>query len=149
MLGDVTLVDTGKKGGRALEARRERAVSGHFRISFRSTSPLSWNVESDSGHTYHVTVPGFPSREGTQCSCPDFLTRGLGTCKHVEAMLAFAALNPPPSLAPPESPHPSWVELERAHGEAMEQALHEGASREELVRAMRKVGRALTEPSGS
>jgi superfamily II DNA or RNA helicase len=40
--------------------------------------------------SYRVTVRGTGSRDNT-CSCPDFATNTLGTCKHVEFVLARLA----------------------------------------------------------
>ncbi len=97
----------------ALELRRKRAASAHFHIEPAPGELPTYRVESSSGGTYRVLLPEFPSREGAQCSCPDFLSRGLGTCKHLEAVLAYAALNPP-RAAPPKAVVPfDWSELER------------------------------------
>ncbi len=82
------------------EARKARAAQEKFRVNYAPT-PLgvpAWTIESGSGQTYRVLVPAFPDRQGAQCSCLDFLTRGLGTCKHLEATLAQAASAPPASL---------------------------------------------------
>jgi len=72
-----------------IDLRRQRARAGHFQIEnagknrvfsdFRVTNP-------DTGGQYTVAVRGFEVGDNT-CSCPDFKSNTLGTCKHVEAVL--------------------------------------------------------------
>lgn len=129
------------------ESRKARAAREHITIVFDPTPSgvPAWRVEGASGQHYRVLVPGFPDRDGAQCSCPDFLTRGLGTCKHLEATLAQAAAAPPESLrtAPPNK-GPGWAEIDRD----MERLLA-GLSSERptepsrLLLEMRRVGRRL------
>jgi len=45
-------------------------------------------VKSPSGMTYQVEIRGLGDRTFS-CTCPDFRTAGLGTCKHVEATLIW------------------------------------------------------------
>jgi hypothetical protein len=109
----------------------------------------AWRVESASGGKYRVLVPDFPSREGAQCSCLDFLTRGLGTCKHLEAALAHAAAEPPADLSTRVTPPlsvPSWSALEEEHAHALDKALATSGEEDprEVLRALRRVGRVLT-----
>ena len=109
----------------ASQQRRERAAREHLSLSYEPT-PLgvpAWIVSGPRGNRYRVLLPEAPSREGAQCSCPDFLTRGLGTCKHVEATLAHLARNPPASFSPGATPPPPlpWPVLE----EALEELLRE------------------------
>lgn len=131
------------------ETRRVRAASEKFRVDFAPT-PLgvpAWTVSSSSGQTYRVLVPAFPDREGGQCNCRDFLTRGLGTCKHLEATLAQAAAAPPPQLALRGKltvPHAGWAEIERGQEEALR--LLEGPAPVDpaaFAVALRRVGRLL------
>jgi hypothetical protein len=126
-----------------LDLRKERAIGGKFSISYLSDTPPSWKVESGSGHTYHVLLPDAPSREGAQCSCPDFLTRNLGTCKHVEAVLAFVALNPPPRAKAAVPSGISWAEIEKTYGDEVQHILNEHLSPEEMARELRKRSRPL------
>jgi hypothetical protein len=44
-------------------------------------------VRSPSGARYEVEIRSLSDRENS-CSCPDFRTNGLGTCKHLEAVIA-------------------------------------------------------------
>jgi superfamily II DNA or RNA helicase len=45
-------------------------------------------VKSPSGMTYQVEIRDLKER-AFSCTCPDFRTAGLGTCKHVEATLIW------------------------------------------------------------
>src|ERR1700730_613167 len=73
-----------------IDIRRQRAVEGKFRIQnlgrnrvfsdYQVTNPAT-------GGQYRVGIRGFDVGD-TSCTCPDFRTNTLGTCKHVEAVLA-------------------------------------------------------------
>lgn len=134
------------------ESRRARAAREHILAVFDPTSGgvPAWRVEGASGQHYRVLVPGFPDRDGAQCSCPDFLTRGLGTCKHLEATLAQAAAAPPESLRAPACA-PAQVTWARIDAEMV--ALHrrmQGPApmdRAELLVALRRLGACLFEPA--
>jgi superfamily II DNA or RNA helicase len=72
-----------------IDIRRQRARAGKFQIEnlgkrrvfsdYRVTNP-------ESGGQYTVTVHGFDVGDNT-CTCPDFKSNTLGTCKHIEAVL--------------------------------------------------------------
>ena len=73
----------------ALRERQERAKSEKFRISSAdATKPWTdYTVASAlSGKTYRVALRG-EERGQSYCSCPDFRTNTLGTCKHVLHLL--------------------------------------------------------------
>ena len=70
--------------------RRERAVAQRMRIEILDPSePVfsTFRTTSPSGASYEVEVRSLIERENS-CACPDFRTNGLGTCKHVEAVIA-------------------------------------------------------------
>ncbi len=50
-----------------------------------------------SGGQYRVSIRGFDVGDN-HCDCPDFRTNTLGTCKHVEAVLAALRDETPPQL---------------------------------------------------
>src|SRR4051812_49797489 len=50
-----------------------------------------------SGGKYRVSIRGFDIGDNS-CECPDFRTNTLGTCKHVEAVLATLRDQAPPQL---------------------------------------------------
>jgi SNF2 family DNA or RNA helicase len=72
-----------------IDLRRQRARASHFVIEnlgknrvfsdYRVTNP-------DSGGQYTVTIRGFEVGDNA-CTCPDFKSNTLGTCKHIEAVL--------------------------------------------------------------
>jgi superfamily II DNA or RNA helicase len=69
----------------ALQDRRERARTEKFRL--RSADPqqpwADYTITSAlSGKTYRVALRG-EERGDSYCSCPDFRTNTLGTCKHI------------------------------------------------------------------
>lgn len=69
----------------ALADREERAVKEKFRL--QSTNPKKpWTdytiVSSASGKSYRLALRGM-KRGVSYCSCPDFRTNTLGTCKHI------------------------------------------------------------------
>ena len=75
---------------RAIEERRERARAE--RLTVKSADPKQpWTdyvgTSTISGKTYRVAVRGHEPGE-SYCSCPDFRTNTLGTCKHILHVLA-------------------------------------------------------------
>lgn len=83
-----------------IDIRRKRAAEEGLRIQnlgrnrifsdYRVTNPRS------SGE-YKVSIRGFELGENT-CECPDFRTNTLGTCKHIEAVLAALLEDAPPQV---------------------------------------------------
>jgi superfamily II DNA or RNA helicase len=72
-----------------IEERRGRGKDAVAKILARPAgSPFGdYTIKSSSGRTYKVSVRGVGLFEN-YCSCPDFAVNTLGTCKHVEAVLA-------------------------------------------------------------
>ncbi|MDR1962405.1 MAG: DEAD/DEAH box helicase [Planctomycetaceae bacterium] len=74
---------------RALHEREERAKTEHFRIK-TDNKEQPWTdylVASEiSGKTYRVALRGTELGD-SYCSCPDFKTNRLGTCKHILHLL--------------------------------------------------------------
>src|SRR6266478_2320326 len=69
--------------------RRERAQSEAFAITNLDPShPVfsQFRVQSPTGRIYSVEIRDVRERQFA-CDCVDFRTNGLGTCKHVEAVL--------------------------------------------------------------
>ncbi len=74
---------------RALAERAERARTERMRV--RTLDPSTpWTdylvTSAVSGKTYRVALRGF-ERGVSYCSCPDFRTNTLGTCKHIMHVL--------------------------------------------------------------
>lgn len=71
--------------------RRQRARDEAFRISnIDPRHPVfsNFRVASASGLTYRVEIRSIRERQFS-CECVDFRINGLGTCKHVEAVLLY------------------------------------------------------------
>jgi len=72
-----------------INRRRARAQTEEFRIVNTDTRhPIfsNFKVQSSSGLTYLVEIRDISQRQFA-CECVDFRINGLGTCKHVEAVL--------------------------------------------------------------
>ena len=72
-----------------INRRRERAQSEDFQITNATPAhPIfsNFHVKSGSGLTYSVEVRDLGQRQFA-CQCVDFRINGLGTCKHIEAVL--------------------------------------------------------------
>ncbi|MGA8055639.1 MAG: DEAD/DEAH box helicase [Burkholderiales bacterium] len=72
-----------------VERRRLRASTEQFAITntdARNPVFSNFRVKSPTGRTYSVEIRDVAGRQFA-CECVDFRTNGLGTCKHVEAVL--------------------------------------------------------------
>ena len=70
--------------------RREFAKSQKFRVKNLGDEPLFSEFEvtnPETRRTYRVAIRGQALGENF-CSCPDFAVNTLGTCKHIEFVLA-------------------------------------------------------------
>ncbi|MDZ7596930.1 MAG: DEAD/DEAH box helicase [Desulfobacterales bacterium] len=66
----------------ALDDRKSRARSEHFRITAGDMLKGCHLLETESGGHYTVTLHD-PDKGVGHCTCPDYLTNRLGTCKHL------------------------------------------------------------------
>lgn len=71
---------------RILRAREEQPRIRNLTPEYRTYS--NFEVQSRSGLAYEVEVRDIARRQ-FGCTCTDFRVNGLGTCKHVEAVLAL------------------------------------------------------------
>ncbi len=74
-----------------INKRRFRARTESFSITNKDTSHSIFSnfcVKSTSGMSYWVEVRDLDQKH-VACDCMDFRSNGLGTCKHVEAVLLF------------------------------------------------------------
>lgn len=72
-----------------IDRRRQRARDEKMRIDNLTPAEnvfSNFRVHSASGRDYQVEIRGLDPLE-CACECVDFLSNGLGTCKHVEAVL--------------------------------------------------------------
>ena len=70
----------------ALEDRKTRARKESFRITPGEMIKGDHLIENDKGRQYVVTLHD-PEKGIGHCSCPDYLTNRLGTCKHLIHLL--------------------------------------------------------------
>ncbi|HEX3552387.1 MAG TPA: DEAD/DEAH box helicase [Thermoanaerobaculia bacterium] len=83
-----------------IERRRHRAATEPLRVEPIEPGHRvfgTFRVGTDGGSSYEVEIRSL-TRHDNSCGCPDFQVNGLGTCKHVEAVLA--RLRPPKGVAP-------------------------------------------------
>ena len=71
-----------------IERRRERAATDIARIVNRGRHPVysTFEVTSTSERTYPVQIRSLTELLNT-CTCPDYRTNLIGTCKHIEGVL--------------------------------------------------------------
>lgn len=94
----------------AIEARRDRARREFYRIEHEAgTAPFEGGPESDILGLYRVTGSNDrvydvlirdpdPEHHVNRCSCLDYESNNLGTCKHVEAVLMYIRRRHPGQL---------------------------------------------------
>lgn len=76
-----------------IELRREFAQTQKFRVKNLGNEPIFSEfavTNPESQRTYRVAIRGQAIGEN-YCSCPDFAVNTLGTCKHIEFVLAKLA----------------------------------------------------------
>ena len=108
-----------------IDIRRQRARAGHFQIEnagknrvfseFRVANP-------ETGGQYTVAIRGFDVGDNT-CTCPDFKSNTLGTCKHVEAVLDHLKDELPPHLQKKKAPV-TRPEIYLHYGEQLQLGIH-------------------------
>lgn len=73
-----------------IERRKKRGRKESFEIESipaePSKLPVCFTVQSTSGRSYRVALRHLADPLN-HCTCPDFDTNGLGTCKHIEAVV--------------------------------------------------------------
>jgi SNF2 family DNA or RNA helicase len=74
---------------RVLEERREKAEKAPYRIEFADNLFGEHELFNERGRRYKLTFRDIEREQG-YCSCPDYRTNKLGTCKHLmHAFLQF------------------------------------------------------------
>ncbi|MFA6245100.1 MAG: SNF2-related protein [Candidatus Hydrogenedentales bacterium] len=98
--------------------RREFGAEQNFTSKNLGTEPVFSNfsvTNPASGRTYRVAIRG--QELGVNfCSCPDFTGNTLGTCKHVEWMLAKLARKPGGKRAFKQGFHPPYSSVSLEYG---------------------------------
>ncbi len=72
-----------------IERRRKRGMEDLAKIVNQGRHPVysAFEVTSTSERTYAVQIRSLTERLNT-CTCPDYRTNTIGTCKHIEGVLA-------------------------------------------------------------
>ena len=72
-----------------IERRRKRGLEDLAKIVNRGKHPVysTFDVVSTSERAYTVQIRSLTERLNT-CTCPDYRTNTIGTCKHIEGVLA-------------------------------------------------------------
>src|SRR5215471_425683 len=73
-----------------IDLRRRRAAQEQLKVTNLGRNRVFSDFQVSnptSGGQYRVSIRGFDVGDNT-CDCPDFRTNTLGTCKHIEAVLA-------------------------------------------------------------
>lgn len=108
-----------------IDIRRRRAAQEPLRIQNLGRNRVFSDYlvsNPTTGGQYRVSIRGFDLGDNT-CECPDFRTNTLGTCKHVEAVLAALQEETPPQLRRRKAAitHP---EIYLHYGEQLRLGLH-------------------------
>ena len=71
-----------------IERRRQRALEEIAKVRNKGNHPVFslFEVTSTSGRAYHVEIRSLAELHNT-CTCPDYKTNLIGTCKHIEGVL--------------------------------------------------------------
>ncbi len=71
-----------------IERRRQRALEEITKVANKGNHPIFslFEVTSTSGRTYRVEIRSLTELHNT-CTCPDYKTNLIGTCKHIEGVL--------------------------------------------------------------
>jgi hypothetical protein len=95
-----------------IERRRERAREEITKVVNQGNHPLFslFEVTSLSGHTYHVEIRSLSELRNT-CTCPDYRTNLIGTCKHIEGVLLYLREEYGERLPALTRQHPSGTEI--------------------------------------
>ncbi|MCX7699965.1 MAG: DEAD/DEAH box helicase [Gemmataceae bacterium] len=83
-----------------IDIRRQRAKEGTFHIQKLGRNRIFSDyqvVNPTTGGQYRVSIRGFDIGDNT-CTCPDFKSNTLGTCKHIEAVLKNLADEAGPNI---------------------------------------------------
>ncbi len=120
-----------------IDIRRQRAAQEQFKIQNLGRNRVFSDYQitnPTTGGQYRVSIRGFDVGDNT-CECPDFRTNTLGTCKHVEAVLAALREEAPPQLRRRKAAvtHP---EIYLQYGEQLRVGLHLPPRYSDMLRAL-------------
>ncbi|MFO0876341.1 MAG: DEAD/DEAH box helicase [Gemmataceae bacterium] len=118
-----------------IDIRRQRAAAEQLRIQNLGRNRVFSDYQVSNPRTggqYRVSVRGFDVGDNT-CDCPDFRTNTLGTCKHIEAVLAALRDQMPEQVRRKKAvvTHP---EIVLRYGEQLRIAIHLPARYSDMLR---------------
>ncbi len=93
---------------RVLQERRDKAEKAEYKIEFSENIYGEHFLTNERNQRYKITLRNFEKQQG-YCSCPDFQTNKLGTCKHL--MFVFEAIKKNPELIENKSKEYPFVEI--------------------------------------
>jgi len=100
-----------------VERRLERALEGNYTIKKLGDEDSVFGryaVHSPSGKTYEIKIRHL-GEHANSCTCPDFRTNLIGTCKHIEAVLV--RVSRPARLRDSLPPVPDFTQIYLEYGE--------------------------------
>ena len=109
----------------AIRERQERATQEKFQVRKTSPEPVFADylvVSQASGGRYRVALRGFEPGD-SYCDCPDYRVNTLGTCKHIEAVIAQVRPRLPRRLRATKAPL-ARTEVYLRYGEDLEVRCH-------------------------
>ena len=108
-----------------IDIRRQRAKAVKFQIENLGKNRVfsDYKVSNpDTGGQYTVSIRGFDVGDNT-CSCPDFKSNTLGTCKHIEAVIDHLQADLPAHLQKKKASL-TRPEIYLHYGEQLQLGLH-------------------------
>src|SRR5262245_15682195 len=120
-----------------IDIRRKRAAEEGLRIQNLGRNRVFSDYQvtnPKTGGQYRVSIRGFDTGDNS-CECPDFKTNTLGTCKHVEAVLAALRDQTPVQLRRRKAAvtHP---EIYLNYGEQLGVGIHLPARSSDMLRVL-------------
>ncbi len=93
---------------RVIEERRTKAKKAKYAIEFADNIYGEHLLTNEKGTQYNITFRDLERKHG-YCSCPDYRTNKLGTCKHL--IFAFEKISADKSIVPENLPGYPFIEV--------------------------------------
>ncbi|MFO0842896.1 MAG: DEAD/DEAH box helicase [Gemmataceae bacterium] len=120
-----------------IDVRRRRAAEEELRIQNLGRNRVFSDYQVSNpktGGQYRVSIRGFDVGDNT-CECPDYRSNTLGTCKHIEAVLAALRDQTPEHVRAKKAAvtHP---EIYLQYGEQLKVGIHLPPRHSDMLRAL-------------
>ena len=101
-----------------IERRRQRALEEITKVVNQGEHPVfsTFAVSSQSGQTYRVEVRSLDELHNS-CTCADYKTNLIGTCKHIEGVLLYLKEKYKDRLAALAKKRPAGTQVYLHYGE--------------------------------